>query len=65
LTLAKDFESEIKQIKHSIYKIGWYMRGSVNSETLFCDTDLEDIDILNKIVEENIEASKKSGLNLI
>ena len=41
------------------------MRGSVNSETLFSNTDLEDIDILNKIVEENIEASKKSGLNLI
>ena len=41
------------------------MRGSVKSETLFSNTDIEDIEILNKIVEENIEASKKSGLNLI
>ena len=41
------------------------MRGSVNSETLFSNTDIEDIEILNKNVEENIEASKKSRLNLL
>ena len=28
-------------------------------------TDLGDIEVLNKVVEENIEASKKSGMPLI
>lgn len=41
------------------------MRGGVTSDTLFHYTDVGDIDILNKIVEENIEATKKSGLPLL
>jgi hypothetical protein len=28
-------------------------------------TDLEDLQIISKIVEENIEASKKTGMNLV
>jgi hypothetical protein len=41
------------------------MRGGVNSDSLMYTTDLDDIEVLNKIVEENIEASKKSGMPLI
>jgi hypothetical protein len=41
------------------------MRGGVDSSTLMYDTDLEDLGILSKIVEENIEMSKKAGTPLI
>jgi len=41
------------------------MRGGVNSDSLMYTTDLSDIEVLNKVVEENIEASKKSGMPLI
>jgi|TARA_B110000908_G_C10262285_1_gene460267 hypothetical protein len=41
------------------------MRGGVNSDSLMYTTDLGDIEVLNKVVEENIEASKKSGMPLI
>lgn len=41
------------------------MRGGVDSYILFHDTDLEDLSILSKIVEENIEMSKKAGTPLI
>lgn len=41
------------------------MRGGVTSDVLLYDTDLEDLEIIGKIVEENIEASKKTGMNLI
>lgn len=41
------------------------MRGGVSSDTLFNDTDIEDLDILNKIVDENVETVKKTGLPLI
>lgn len=41
------------------------MRGGVSADVLMYDTDLDDLEIIGKIVEENIEASKKTGLNLI
>jgi hypothetical protein len=41
------------------------MRGGVTTDVLMYETDLEDLEVIKKIVEENIEASKKTGLNLI
>jgi hypothetical protein len=41
------------------------MRGGVTADVLMYETDLEDLEVIGKIVEENIEASKKTGLNLI
>ena len=65
LEISKEYESSIKQIKHEIYKLSWYMRGGVDAHTLLVDTDLEDLEILSKIVSENIESTKKSGMPLI
>lgn len=41
------------------------MRGGTNSHDLFYDTDVEDLSILNKIVDENIETAKKTQMPLI
>ena len=41
------------------------MRGGVESYTLLHDTDLEDFEIMNKIVMENIENAKTTGMPLI
>ncbi len=41
------------------------MRGGVSSQELFHIYSYEDRVILNEIIKENIEATKKSGLNLI
>lgn len=41
------------------------MRGGVDSSNLMYDTDLEDLEVLGKIVEENIETVKSSGLALL
>lgn len=43
----------------------WYMRGGVDSYNLLHNTDLEDLEIIGKVVEENIETTKKSGMPLI
>ena len=64
-SLVKDFESDVKNIKHQIYKISWYMRGGTTSSELMYNTDIEDLDVLSDIVKENIEASKQSKMNLI
>jgi hypothetical protein len=41
------------------------MRGGVDAHNLLYDTDLEDIEVLNKVIEENIETTKKTGMPLI
>jgi len=41
------------------------MRGGVSSELLFHTYSYEDRTIINEIIKENIEATKKSGINLI
>ena len=41
------------------------MRGGVDSHTLKHDTDLEDFQIMNKIIMNNIENVKNSGMPII
>jgi hypothetical protein len=41
------------------------MRGGVDSHVLMYYTDLEDLEILNKIVKENIELTKSSNMPLL
>ena len=40
------------------------MRGGVQATDLF-NSDIEDIEILHKIIEENIETAKKTGQLII
>jgi hypothetical protein len=58
---AKILDNEIKQIKLNLYKLCWYMRGGVTIDEVFA-LSAEDKDIMSKIVEENLETTKKSGL---
>lgn len=62
--LSDDLETQVKNLKYNVYKLSWYMRGGVQSDVLF-NSDVEDIEILSKIVQENIEISKKSGTTMI
>lgn len=41
------------------------MRGGVDAYRLLTDTDLDDIEILQTIVQENIEFTKKTQMPLI
>jgi hypothetical protein len=41
------------------------MRGGVTSQDLFHIYSYEDRMIINEIIKENIEATKKSGLSLV
>lgn len=63
--MVKDYEAEIKQIKHQAYKLSWYMRGGVDAKDLLDNTDLEDIAILENIVKENIEFTKKTNMPVL
>jgi|TARA_B110000977_G_scaffold8259_1_gene11110 hypothetical protein len=54
-------EGEQKQLKSELLKICWYMRGGVTYEEAF-NLSHEDKMLINDIVKENLETTKKSGL---
>lgn len=58
---VKRFEGEQKQIKSELLKICWYMRGGITIDEAFCLSP-EDKLLINDIVKENLETTKKSGL---
>ena len=60
--LVREYEKDTKALKSELFKICWYMRGgiTVNEAHLL---SFEDREIIGKIIEENLETTKKTGLN--
>jgi hypothetical protein len=54
-------DEESKALKKEIYKLAWFMRGSLSIEEAF-SMDLMDRDILIEIIKENLETAKETGL---
>lgn len=65
LSMIDSMEAETKDIKEEIFRISWSMRGGVSSNDLFFLYSYEDRKLMGKIVKENIEATKKSGISLL
>ena len=55
------FDKDSKALKKHIFKLCWYMRGSIGVDEMF-QLSYSDRDLLNKIVEENIEVTNKTKL---
>ena len=64
-TLADGYELDIKAIKDLAYRVSWYMRGGVSVENYLYDMDLEDREIIQKIIKENVENTKNAKMPLI
>ena len=54
-------DKQVKEIKHSVYRMCWYMQGSVSVNEAF-DMGNEDREIISKIIESNLETTKESKL---
>jgi hypothetical protein len=53
---------ESYQIKEECYKLAWFMRGSLSvTEAMMMSHD--DREIIGIIIKENLETTKKTGLN--
>ena len=65
LSLAKEYESQVKNLKDEAYRLGWYMRGGVDVPNLLYDTDLEDFEIMRNIAKEHIENTKNARMPLL
>lgn len=59
--LAKDYEQDTKAIKDELFRLCWYMRGSISiSESYLLSP--EDREIISKIIEGNLETTKETQL---
>lgn len=54
-------DKETKQIKSDLAKICWYMRGSISYEEAHF-LSAEEKEIISKIIKDNMDTTKKSGL---
>ncbi len=59
--LSRRMERETKAIKDELYRLCWYMRGSLSFTEVF-ELSPEDRELISKIVSDNFETTKKSGM---
>jgi hypothetical protein len=61
MALVARYEADVKKIKDNVLRMVWHMRGGVSySEAM--NMSMKERDIIGKIVSDNIETTKKSGL---
>jgi len=58
---VKKMEDESKALKKELYKLAWFMRGSLTFEQAYL-LDVADRGIISEIVQENLETTKESQL---
>jgi len=54
-------EREAKAFKEEAIRLSWFMRGGVTYEDAMCMSQ-DERQIITKLVKENMETTKKSGL---
>jgi len=59
--LSDRLERETKAYKLELYRMCWFMRGSLSINEAYELTD-EDIEILGNLIKDNLDTTKKSGL---
>jgi hypothetical protein len=60
-TLIQDYENQSRAIRDEALRFTWWLRGGLDYEQAM-SLSSEDRVIINKIIEENMETTKKSGL---
>jgi hypothetical protein len=58
---AKRLDKEAREIKKDVLKMCWYMRGLSFSEGM--SLSWEEREIVGEIIKDNLETTKKTGLN--
>lgn len=56
--LSEKMEKQTKALKNQLYKLCWYMRGSLSFSESF-DLSIEDIEIISEIIKDNLDTTKK------
>lgn len=61
MTLVEKYEKEISGIRNTALKMVWYMRGGLSYEDAILLSNNER-EMINQLIKENLETTKKSGL---
>jgi hypothetical protein len=61
VALLERYDKESKAIKQEVLKTMWYMRGNISYDEAFMLSN-QDRDLINKVIEENLETTKTSGM---
>jgi len=61
IELSNKMDKEVRAIKKDVFKMCWYMRGLSYSEGMNLSWD--EREIISEIIKENLETTKKTGLN--
>jgi hypothetical protein len=61
LQYSERLDKEAREIKKDVLKLCWYMRGLSYDEGM--NLSWEDREIISELVKENLETTKKTGLN--
>lgn len=59
--LIKGMDKEVKDIKEDLFRLSWYMRGGITFSELY-NMGIQEREIIGKIIKENLDTTKKSGL---
>ena len=54
-------DSEAVAIKHNAIRMAWYMRGGVSYEDVL-NMSNEERNTISKLIEDNLDTTKKSGM---
>jgi hypothetical protein len=59
--MIKGLDNQVKEIKNEIFRLCWYMRGSVTIDEGFALT-YDDRVIIADIIKDNLETTKKTQM---
>lgn len=59
--LLDDMDGEIKAIKANALKLAWFMRGGI-TYTDVLNLSIDEREAVTKLIEDNLETTKKSNL---
>ena len=59
--LLTSYEKESKALREEILRLCWFMRGGLTYDEAYMLSS-EERDLIGKIIESNMETTKKSGL---
>lgn len=61
VNMLDSYDKDSKAMRKFIYKLAWYMRGSLSTDDAFLLSH-DDREIINKIIEENIKVTNETKL---
>jgi hypothetical protein len=59
--LIESYDKESKALRHELLKTCWYMRGSISFDEAMM-LSFDDREMINKIIKDNLETTKESGM---